>query len=244
LTDGDPKGTVPDRMRYDDFRDAWHRAFSRTRLFTTLGEPTETLDLRSMERRSETLLEGATRVEPFTISARLAWRWGAIHAARTRTTEEDFLRDVLGEVGEVGDVAALETERPWLRVDVSLTALAHLDARLQLPEPASWKRWVLEIGAQMDAHLSHDMDARGAFLGWRGDPTVELRCGEGGQLFLTGVELTAWRALFLPRIWDHPERARDPEVGPQLEDLARRVGGALEVWTGALATLATHAQVH
>ena len=140
----------------------------------------------------------------------------------------------------------METELPWLRVDASLAARAHLDAKRQLPEPVTWQRWALEISARLETLLPAQVgrDSDGAILGWRGDPSVELRCGAGGQLFLTGVEIAAWQAIELPRIWDDPERPRDPEVEPQLADLAKRVRGALDVWAEALATLESGARVH
>ena len=229
-------------MRYDEFVVSWRRHFESARPFLMLGAPDELLHLGSMSRHRGVRLMGAGlgQVDPYTISAKVEWRWDALQSARTTTTEEDLVAMVLGDADRV------KTDPPWLRVDVSLDARAHLDARLQLPEPVTWNRWALEISARLEAmlpaHIGRDSD--GAILGWRGDPSVELRCGAGGQLFLTGVGIAAWQAIELPRIWDDPERPRDPEVDPQLADLARRLRSALDVWAEALATLEIGGRVH
>ena len=225
-------------MRYDEFRDLWCRCFQTTRSLEAMGQPAEYLDLNSMDRRYEARFIAAAGVEPYTLSARLWWRWDSLQAARTCTTEEDLLTTLLGNRDVV------DTERPWLRVDVALVARTHLDARVQLPGGASWKMWVLEIAAQMDAHLSIGVADDGAVQSWRGEPSVELRCGPGGQLFLTGVELEAWRMIELPRAWDDPALPRDPDPEPQIAALARDVSNALDVWAAALRTLGRGSIIH
>ncbi len=236
------RGRVAGDMRYHDFLDAWRRSVERSRHLSAFGATTEMLDLGSMARRYQVRLIGAgvAQVEPYTISVRLDWQWDALQAARTRTTEEDVITAILG------DADAVETEPPWLRVDIRLAGRAHMDAKLQLPEPVAWQRWALEISSRLEpllpAHVVRNRD--GAVLGWRGEPSVELRCGVGGELFLTGVEIEAWQAVELPRIWDDPERPRDPEVEPQLVDLAKRVRAALDVWADALRTLEMGGRVH
>src|SRR5689334_13950946 len=118
--------TMSEHMRYDDFRELWRCCVDRSRLLHTLGGPTETIDVEWMSREYAIRIMGIHQVEPYTISAKVRWRWDAVQAARTRTTEEDLLTTILGDADDV------ETARPWLRVDIEIAASAHLDAKLQL----------------------------------------------------------------------------------------------------------------
>jgi hypothetical protein len=69
----------------------------------------------------------------------LSWRWDALQTARTATREEDVLEELLGRDGY-----NLVTERPWLRVDVTLRATLPLDSPLPMPGAEAWRRWVAE----------------------------------------------------------------------------------------------------
>jgi len=70
-------------------------------------------------------LRSVQRAGPFRIIAGLSWKWDAALSARTATTEEDLLVEVLGEDGYY-----LVTEQPWLRVDVTLRAILPMDSPL------------------------------------------------------------------------------------------------------------------
>jgi len=68
---------------------------------------------------------GRQDAPPFHTSAAIEWRWGALATARTATTEEDMLTELLGRE----DAHDVETERAWLRVDIDATGLGSLAER-------------------------------------------------------------------------------------------------------------------
>ena len=108
-------------MTFDEFKHAWRLALRESQLpVLSMYDGGETLDLRSMDRTFETFVGpvGEQEAEPFHASAVLSWRWGPVLTARSATTEEDMLAEVLGE--ERGRKA--KTERSPLRVDVTLRA--------------------------------------------------------------------------------------------------------------------------
>jgi hypothetical protein len=87
--------------------------------------PTEAVELDWLNRtyRISVSLRGVQRAGPFYISAGLSWKWDAALAARSATTEENLLIEVLGRDGYY-----LVTEQPWLRVDLTLRATLPADA--------------------------------------------------------------------------------------------------------------------
>jgi hypothetical protein len=92
--------------------------------------PAETIDLGDMSRtyRIFVKLYRAQRAGLFHVMAELSWRWDALQTARTATREEDVLEELLGRDGYY-----LVTERPWLRLDVTLKATLPLDSPLPMP---------------------------------------------------------------------------------------------------------------
>jgi hypothetical protein len=78
-----------------------------------------------------------------------------------------------------------------------------------------------------------------AALSWRGEPEARVHCEPDGRLFLTGVQLSAWQGINLPRQWDNPDRLPDPEPDKQLIDFASRVRQALQAWERCLPYLQT-----
>ena len=87
-------------------------------------------DRPAQEHVSSTLV----RAEPFTATTTFAWRWTALHTARTVTTEEDLLAEVLGR----DHATRSHTRRPYLRLDIGLRATLPGGAPLALPSPAVW----------------------------------------------------------------------------------------------------------
>ncbi|MBU0494989.1 MAG: hypothetical protein KKA73_20350 [Chloroflexi bacterium] len=71
----------------------------------------------------------------------------------------------------------------------------------------------------------------------RGQPHARVQCEPGGRLLLTGVELTAWQGIELPRQWDDPDREDDVDVDLELAEFLGRVSQALGEWAGCLAYL-------
>lgn len=220
---------------YEDFKDAWGRALRDSGL-PVMGEGEESLDLLSMDRSRVVYVEpqGGQDVEPFFVSAKLAWRWDALQAARTRSTEEDMLTQLLGRA----TATALETEQPWLRIDITLHASLTLGKSMPMPSAAVWASWAREAHGRLkriEPLLPDEVAAEGEggmfqVLAWKGEPGVKVSCTPAGELRLEGVELSAWQAIQLPRHWDDSERNTDEPVDGQLAALFRRVRASLRAW--------------
>jgi len=224
-------------MNYEQFRASWLEALSAAGMPSFLFSPAETIDLDDMCRTHQVYvhLGRSEQVEPFHATARLTWTWDALQTARTNTTEEDVLAELLGEEGR-DDC----TERPWLRVDVTLSATLPWGSPLALPEAPRWRRWVAGVTERLTPLMPAgyaDADGKRLVLSWRGEPQATVQCALDGELFLTGVELSAWQGIDLPRQWDDPDRERDEEPDDQLADFARRVWKALREWNRSLSLL-------
>ena len=186
-------------MNYEQFRIAWYEALTEAGMWSYLCPPIETVDLGQMSRtyRVYVHLGHSQEVKPFHVSANLSWTWDALQAARTATTEEDALMLFLGDEGR-----HLDTERPWLRVDVTLSATLSWGSPLPLPEPTRWRDWVADVTGRLAPLLPTEVgDGEGAplVLSWRGEPEAEVQPKADGQLYLTGVRLSAWKGIDLPR---------------------------------------------
>jgi hypothetical protein len=226
-------------MNYDQFRTVWHEALGEAGLLPFAPWPSEAVDLRWMRRTYSIYvsLRGVQRAGPFGINAGLSWKWDAALAARSATTEEDHLIELLGQDGYY-----LVTEQPWLRVDVTLRAMLPMDSPLPMPDASAWRRWVAEVTTGLAPLLpicgmDEDEVVEVASLSWRGEPEARLHCDPDGQLYLTGVELSAWQGIGLPRQWDNPERPPDRRPDAQLADFARRLRRALQEWEDCLGCL-------
>jgi hypothetical protein len=174
-------------------------------------------------------------VEPFHVSARLGWTWDALQAARTATTEEDALMLFLGDEGRHQN-----TERPWLRVDVTLSATLPWGSPLPLPEPTRWRDWLADVTERLDPLLSTDWETRDekmAVFASRSEPEAKVQPAADGRLYLSGVRLSAWERIDLPRQWDDPRRRRDENPNDQLVDFVERVWEAMDEWNQSLAYL-------
>ena len=85
--------------------------------------------------------------------------------------------------------------------------------------------------ARIRQHVDRELDnGKQLVLSWRGDPEAKVQCAPDGRLYLTGVELSAWQGISLPRHWDDPDREPDEEPDAQLADLVGRVWKALRAW--------------
>lgn len=225
-------------MRYEDLKSAWHRALSDSGL-PPIGWPTETMDLSSMSRRYWVAVEphGGQDSEPFHVSATLEFSWDALKTARTRSTEEDILTELFGRE----DVDGLNTERPWLRVDVKMRASLPYGQALLLPPASAIRDWAREVAARLERIepllpeevVKDSPDGTLEILGWKGAPQLQVTCDAGGALMLEGVELAGWQTVLLPRRWDDPERI-DDEPDAQLADMFGRVKRALGAWMESL----------
>ena len=110
-----------------------------------------------------------------------------------------------------------------------------------MPDADAWRRWTAEVTTRLAPFLptgDGEDDQGRPVLCWCGEPTAQLRCDpDTGRLYLTGVELSAWQGIDLPRQWDNPDRQPDPWPDAQLADLASRVRQALQMWEECLSYL-------
>jgi hypothetical protein len=222
-------------MRYEEFKLLWDQALRESGLpFMLQGQ--ESLDLRSMERRYEVYVEplGGQDVKPFHVTAALSWRWSPLLTARSATTEEDLLTELLGRE----DSHEAETEKPWLRVDIALRAAAPYGNPLPMPAKATWVQWVREAIGRLERiepvvppdNTREGDDGRLEILAWRGEPVIKAICTVEGELKLESVQLSAWQAIELPRQWDNSERDLDEQPHQQLREMFARVRSALHAW--------------
>ena len=131
-------------MIYEQFKKVWIRALQESRLpVISVDLVEESLDLRSMRRRCRSVVESVGRrdnpsphIVPFHTAASFEYAWDALQSARTASTEEDLLSKLLGWDA----VAEVQTERPWLRVDVTLHASLSYGKALPMPSPAAWSK--------------------------------------------------------------------------------------------------------
>lgn len=226
-------------MKYEEFRTAFVNAVHESRL-PVIGFPTETLDLGSLARTCEVGVEPLARqdAKPFHTSASIEWRWDALQTARTDTTEEDMLTELLGRE----DAHDVGTERPWLRVDTTLRASLLMGQPIPMPKAATWARWAREAVERLeqierlvpDEAVREGHNGMPKILAWQGEPTVEATCGADGELRLAGITLSAWQSIELPRVWDDPERDPDDHPAEQLAAMFARVRAALHAWTEVL----------
>lgn len=227
-------------MNYDQFRTLFEEALRAARMMRPFSRREETISLGGMSRAYETRVAlGTQSPPPFYVTATLCWKWDAALSARFATTEEDLLTEILGRDGSY-----LVTERPWLRVDVKLNASLPWGEPLPMPASDAWQRWASEVVARLSPLLpadSEEVEGELQVLSWCGEPEAEVQCGTDGRLFVTGVYLSAWQGIDLPRQWDNPDRAPDPWPDEQLDDLAERLRQALVEWEYCLQYLPTAA---
>ena len=220
-------------MSYDLFRTAWQEALAKAglQIWTCVNE---TILLPNMARgyKAYVSLGGMPPADAFNVTAELSWEWDALLSARSETTEEDMLMQVLGD-----DRRNAPTELPWLRVDVVLHATRPWGKPLPMPATPMWKRWVAEVESRLDPLLLRDVenhDGRPAMLAWRGEPAAKFICQPDGQFALAAVQVTAWEGVTVPRQWDNPDRVYDEKPDDQLADLLGRIAQALQVWDESL----------
>lgn len=157
-------------MTYSTFKSLWHSALDEAGLLSPYDRPDEVIDIGDMNRRYSIRLglrSGPQPSEPFTTSCVLSWRWDALQSARTSTTEEDLLTQLHGR----DEAADMDTERPWLRVDVELHASLPWGECQKMPGKATWKRFVAAVAKKVAPSFPvHEIDFNDgtAVLGWCG----------------------------------------------------------------------------
>lgn len=231
-------------MRYEQFKDVWASELRASGLRMLHLAPTETVDLGSMERSYLAYVEPAGRqdAEPFFVAGTLGWCWDSFLAARTRTTEEDLLRELLGT--NVGD--AVGTEAPVLRVDIGLKASLMHGQGIPMPSTLVWGNWAREVVGRLnrierllpDEVMTEGVRGLPAVLAWQSDPVLAVQCSPEGELKLNAVEVSAWQLITLPRARSSSEREPDEHPGEQLREMFKRVRLAMNAWMEAMDHLA------
>jgi hypothetical protein len=233
-------------MHYEAFRDAWESALRAARLIVSHERAEESLLVGSMARRHALRL-GVFHdqpADPFTGSVEVSFRWSPALSARTETSEADLLTELVGR-----DAAtALETDRPWLRMDITFAGKLAWGKPLLLAGPATWRTWAAHVADRVDPLLpaldEEDLGREGVIDSWLGEPEAQVRVGPGGELWLLGVQFEGWQAIELPRQGDR-DGELDPGPEAQLEALAARLRVALDAWKKSLTLLLPNtAQLH
>jgi hypothetical protein len=230
-------------MPYDEFKQAWIWALQQSGLPIMGVTPiAETLDLRSTDRTCQSFVEpfGRQDAEPFHVTAALKFTWNALQTARTNTTEEDMLQELLGLDRKP------RTELPWLRVDVTLRASTMWGKEIALPAPAAWQQWARATLGRLESiepvipeeKVREGRNDLPEILAWQNKPELTVLCGPTGELKLRGVEIATWQMINLPRRWDDTSRKPDAHPDEQLVAMFKRVRVALNAWMEALDHLA------
>ncbi len=227
-------------MTYEEFRSAWDDALRESKLgmIGLWGE--ETLNTRTMGRVYEVHVEpfGGQDAEPFHVTATLSFRWDPLDTARTATTEEDMLTELFGREAAY----KLETERPYLRIDIKLTASSPYGKPLPLPSKQAWAAWIRETMGRLERiepltpqeKVRENDEGNLEVLAWQGAPTAEVSCSPEGDLLLEAVSISAMQLLRTPRIFDDPDREPDESAYGQLQEMFHRVRASLLAWMQAL----------
>ena len=183
-------------MNYEEFKRAWLAALRESQLHVFGVEPLrELLDLGSTDRIVKTLVEPFGRYEPFTVTAKLGWRWDALQSARTATSEEDMLVELFGRETS----SRPRTRRPWLRVDIHLQASLTVGKPMPLPTKAVWAAWTHDVMQTLESKTplipaENVRETRGnlEILGWQGEPEAEVVCERDGEIKLHALTVHAW----------------------------------------------------
>jgi hypothetical protein len=226
-------------MRYEEFRDRLRDALCEVRLISrNLSHPIETIELSNTERRWQLYLwqPAPQNVDPFQVSAKVAFDWTPIDSARSYTCEEDLVADLLGKKQQ-----SVKTEDRLVRVDLVLHATLPYGSTTPLPDVLTLGSWTNAIGDKLDTLITEIKGRKGritSVLGGREEVKIEVRCDATGLLSLDGLSVATFRIVRVPRIWDDPERRQSEKViGDQLTKLSERFGEAIEEWTKGVAEL-------
>jgi hypothetical protein len=226
-------------MRYDEFRDHLIEALRNAGLHTGHGNACDTVDIMSMDRKWQVVAGPIEHknTAPFSVSVAISFNWSSVNAARGQTCEEDVLTEMLGRRLRVP-----KTRRRLVRVDLQLHASPPYGSTAWMPDPQLLSSWSADLGKKLNSLLTDIQEREGqviAVMGSCGDTKLEVHCQPEGRLTLTGVGVSAFQLVPIPRVWDEPDR-RDAEKGnsKELIRLAQQFKTALEEWIRGIAELA------
>lgn len=227
-------------MRYDEFRDQLQDALRDVGLFLPhTYNPAETIDLSGTQRRWRLYVIRSVppTVEPFHVSAKIAFQWSPIDAARSCTCEEDLLTELLGR-----SRLPIKTAQRLIRVDLELRAGLPYGSTTAVPGSQILGAWADSVSQKLCKLLTERKERQGrlvSVLGGAAEVEVRARCDVRGALSLTGVSVAGFRFVRIPRVWDDPDR-REAEKGAarELSRLAVRLKKAVDEWIVGVTELA------
>ncbi len=213
-------------MNYQEFTDLWHETIKLEGMpgFHALHTK-ETIGVSSMSREYRTFFYGPRFpiTSTFQTSVEISWVWDALLSARYATTEEDMLMEIFGDFGIHED-----TEPPWLRVDLCLSASTDYGSEIPLPLLDQWQRWLNDLSREIDPFLPGG-SLESNELAWHGLPEATIRFDLQGATYLKKVKLHAWQGITLPRQWDDPEKY-EPDPSTQLHHFVSNLRQSLNIW--------------
>jgi len=228
-------------VRYAEFRDRLENSLLDAGLMIRSGLPSaETIDLGDSVRHWKAWIIGITSpsTKPFDVSADISFEWYPVDAARAHTCEEDLLTALLGRRRE-----SAKTQPRWTRVDLSLRASLPYGSTTSMPEPHLFGPWSTSVVDKVGAALTDVKERKGnivAILGGHRDLEVEGHCGSDGVVSLTGLAISGFRMVRVPRVWDDPERREaEWDAADALARLARTFKATFDEWTKSVSELAT-----
>ncbi len=223
-------------MNYEAFKSAFMAALRQSRLPMIGTGGQERIDPCSLEREFVVHVEpiGRGLSAPFHVSGSISFRWDALLTARMATVERDLLTELHGRESAAG----METEQPWVRVDIVLRAGLEWGKSLPMPGRVAWADWMREIRGRLEQierivseDVVHEIPGRfPAVLAWQGDPEIKLRCDANGELHLEEIRIAAFQGVDVSRQWDDPQREPDEDPDAALVALFERVRAALHAW--------------
>lgn len=130
------------------------------------------------------------------------------------------------------------TEKPWLRVDVTLRASTDWGKEIALPPTCSWKAWARETMGRLEniepviptKKVRNGRHGVPEILAWQSEPELHVLCSPTGEMKLRGVEIASWQAIELPRKWDDSSRKPDKAPDAQLVTMFKRLRAAMNGW--------------
>jgi hypothetical protein len=224
-------------MNYEAFKSAFMTALQQSRLPVIGIGGEERIDPRSLGREFVVYVEpiGRGLSPPLRVSGSISFRWDALLTARMATREEDLLTELHGRDSAEG----INTDQPWVRVDIVLRAGLEWGKSLPMPDQAAWAGWIHETRGRLEEverivsdDVVREIPGRlPAVLAWQGDPEIKLRCEQDGGLRLEEIRIAAFQGIEVPRQWDDPEREPDDDPSAALIALFERVRAALHAWS-------------
>jgi hypothetical protein len=103
--------------------------------------------------------------------------------------------------------------------------------------------WTSAIHQKLGAMISEVTERAGkivAITGGVNDVEIQTQCRAEGALSLSGLSISGFRLVRIPRVWDDPQRReREKDISEELTGLAHRFRDAHDEWTKSVADLAT-----